>query len=151
MSWQENIDNLIRIGTFKRTDYIADDVRQYVIYAKEYLADAEKTETTRSRFLLAYEGMHSLSLAVLNRVGVRSEGSDGHRQTAFQVALMVIEVDEVRKGASTAIMGFHRTRNTITYQSPFPPMSEKVGTAAIEALKFMLAATEKFLAQHQEE
>ncbi|CDZ32746.1 Hypothetical protein NGAL_HAMBI1146_00180 [Neorhizobium galegae bv. officinalis] len=151
MSWQENIDNLIRIGTFKRTDYIADDVRQYVIYAKEYLADAEKTETTRSRFLLAYEGMHSLSLAVLNRVGVRSEGSDGHRQTAFQVALMVIEVDEVRKGASTAIMGFHRTRNTITYQSPFPPMSEKVGTAAIEALKFMLAATEKFLAQYQEE
>lgn len=151
MSWQENIDNLIRIGTFKRTDYVMDDVRQYVIYAKEYLADAEKSETTRSRFLLAYEGMHSLSMAVLNRVGVRSEGSDGHRQTAFQAALMVIKVDEVRKGASTAIMGFHRTRNDITYHSPFPPMSEKVGTAAIEALKFMLAATEKFLARYPEE
>nr|WP_316653032.1 hypothetical protein [uncultured Gellertiella sp.] len=149
MKWQENIDNLVRVGTLKRTDHIAEDVRQYIIYAKEFLADAEKSETTRSRFLLAYEGMHSLSMAVLNRIGVRSQGSDGHRQTAFQAALLVIDVDELRKGASAAIMGFHKTRNTITYQSPFPPMSEKVGTAAIQALKFMLAATEHFLDRYQ--
>ena len=56
MKWRENIDNLVRIGTFKQTDYIADDVRQYVLYANEYLADAERAETPRSRFLLAYEG-----------------------------------------------------------------------------------------------
>lgn len=151
MKWRENIDNLVRIGTFKQTDHIADDVRQYVIYAKQYLADAEKAETPRSRFLLAYEGMHSLSMAILNRIEVRADGSEGHRQTAFQAALMVIEVDELRKGSSAAIMSFHRTRNTVTYQSPFPPMSEKVGSAAIEALKFMLAAAESFLNRYQEE
>ena len=125
MKWRENIDNLVRIGTFKQTDYIADDVRQYVLYAKEYLADAEKSETTRSRFLLAYEGMHSLSMAVLNRIEVRFDGSEGHRQTAFQAALLVIEVDELRKGASAAIMGFHRTRNAVTYQIAFPADERK--------------------------
>ena len=40
----------------------------------------------------------------------------------------IIEVDELRKGAGAAIMDFHKTRNTITYQSPFPPLSEKSET-----------------------
>ncbi|MFN3832645.1 MAG: hypothetical protein ACK4SQ_10480 [Allorhizobium sp.] len=150
MNWRENIDNLIKVGTFKKTDYVPDDVNQYVSYASQYLQDAQRAEMPRSRFLLAYEGMHSLSMAVLNRIEVRADGAEGHRQTAFQVALLVIEIDKLKAGADRVIMSLHRTRNSVTYQSPFPPMSDKTADAAIEALKLMLTATEGFLKSYSD-
>ncbi|MCV9964921.1 hypothetical protein OIU34_23795 [Pararhizobium sp. BT-229] len=70
MTWQTNVANLVKIGSLKQTPYIEEDVRQHMEDAKTFLQDAEKLDVPRSRFLLAYEGMHSLSMAILNKAEV---------------------------------------------------------------------------------
>jgi len=84
MSWQDNVENLVKIGQLKKTPYVEEDVGQYVANAKAYLEDAKKLENPGSRFQLAYEGMHALSMTILNKAGVRGDASAGYRQVAFQ-------------------------------------------------------------------
>ncbi|MDP9789284.1 hypothetical protein [Agrobacterium tumefaciens] len=145
MNWQDNVSNLIKIGMLHKTPYVEEDVSQYIDNAKAYLNDAERSEYPGSRFQLAYEGMHALSLAVLNKIEVRGDSAPGHRQTAFQTALLVIEIDKLQKGASALISNLHKRRNTDTYRSPFPPITSKEAEFAVQSLELMLAATTTFL------
>lgn len=84
MSWQDNVENLVKIGQLKKTPYVEEDVGQYVANAKAYLEDAKKLENPGSRFQLAYEGMHALSMAVLNKTGVRGDASAGTGRSRFK-------------------------------------------------------------------
>lgn len=147
MSWQDNVENLVKIGQLKKTPYVEEDVGQYVANAKAYLEDAKKLENPGSRFQLAYEGMHALSMAVLNKAGVRGDASAGHRQVAFQTALLIINIDGLQKGASATILNLHRRRNSDTYHAPFPPLTAAEANTAVKGLELMLEATSRFLGQ----
>jgi hypothetical protein len=47
MSWQDNVENLVKIGQLNKTPYVEEDARQYVANAKAYLEDAKKLESPR--------------------------------------------------------------------------------------------------------
>lgn len=145
MSWKTNIDNLVRIGQLKPADFVEEDVAQYFADASGYLADAKVVSASQSRFLLAYEGMHALSMGVLNKAEVRVDSGEGHRQTALQAALMIVEIDAIRPGSSVIVMNIHRKRNTKTYHSPLPPVTESEADAAVKALDIMVGAASAYL------
>lgn len=145
MSWRENIDNLVRIGQLKPADYIEEDVRQYFGDASGYFNDAKLVTTPQARFLLAYEGIHALSMGVLNKAEVRVDSGEGHRQIALQAALMIVDVNGRKPGAATVVMGIHRMRNAKTYHSPLPPVSASQADAAVKALDLMLDAASDYL------
>lgn len=145
MSWQENIENLIRIGQLKRADYVEEDARQYVADAAGYFRDANLVTTPQSRFLLAYEGLHALSMGILNKAEVRVDNGEGHRQTALQSALLIADVNGRKAGSATAIMTLHRMRNSKTYQSPLPPVSGPQADGALKSLDLLLDAAFAFL------
>jgi hypothetical protein len=145
MSWRDNIENLVRIGQLKRADFVGEDVAQYFGDASGYLTDAKVVASPQARFLLAYEGIHALSMGVLNKAEVRVDSGEGHRQTALQAALMIVDVNARVPGSSTVIMGIHRMRNTKTYHSPLPPVSASQADAAVKALDLMLDAASAFL------
>lgn len=145
MSWKDNVENMLRMGHLKRADHIEEDVIQYVTDASGYFRDAALVTTPQSRFLLAYEGIHAISMGVLNRIEVRVDSGEGHRQTALQVALLVCDVKAVKAGADVAIMTLHRMRNSKTYHSPLPPVSTSQAESALQALDIMLGAACTFL------
>ncbi|NTF23596.1 hypothetical protein G6L37_35065 [Agrobacterium rubi] len=145
MTWKTNVENLIRTGSLKPADYIEEDVAQYVADAAGYFRDAKLVTTPQSRFLLSYEGLHALSMAVLNKAEVRVDSGDGHRQTALQVALLVSDINALQPGAATAVMQLHRTRNSKTYHSPLPPVSDTQADTAFKTLDLMLTAACTFL------
>lgn len=145
MTWQTNVDNLIRTGQLKRADFIEEDVVQYVTDAAGFYRDANLVTTPQSRFLLAYEGLHALSMGILNKAEVRVDSGEGHRQIALQVALLISDVNATTPGASAVIMTLHRTRNSKTYQSPLPPVSDTQADSAKRSLNLMLDAACAFL------
>ena len=144
-TWKTNVENLVRMGSLKPADYIEEDVAQYVADAAGYFRDAKLVTNPTSRFLLSYEGLHALSMAVLNKAEVRVDSGEGHRQTALQVALLISDINALQPGAATAVMQLHRTRNSKTYRSPLPPVSASQAEAAFKALDIMLAAACAFL------
>lgn len=145
MSWKTNVENLVRLGQLKRADHVPEDVAQYFADATGFFNDGGGVDMPQSRFLLAYEGLHALSMAILNKAEVRIDSGEGHRQTALQVALLICAIDSRTPGATAAIMTLHRTRNSKTYHSPLPPVSAGQADSAMKALDLMLDAASVFL------
>lgn len=84
-------------------------------------------------------------MGVLNKAEVRVDSGDGHRQTALQAALLIVDMEAIRAGSSVAVMNIHRKRNTKTYHSPLPPVSEREADAAVKALDLMIEAASAYL------
>jgi len=110
-----------------------------------YFRDANLVTTPQSRFLLAYEGLHALSMGVLNKAEVRVDSGEGHRQTALQAALLIADVNSRKPDSAAAIMTLHRMRNSKTYHSPLPPVSDVQADGAVRSLDLMLDATCAFV------
>lgn len=151
MKWKTNVENLLNNGTLKQANHIAEDVTQYLADASGYFCDAKIVTMPQSRFLLAYEGIHALSMGILNRIEVRVDSGEGHRQVALQVALLVCDVNSVKASADIAIMALHRMRNSKTYHSPLPPVSASQAENALQALDIMLDAACVFLGKERPE
>lgn len=145
MSWRDNVENLLKNGQLKPAYHVEEDVAQYLADACGYFRDAGLVTTPQSRFLLAYEGIHALSMAILNKIEVRVDSGEGHRQTALQVALLVSDVKTAKPGVDIVVMRFHRMRNMKTYQSPLPPVTDSESANAVQALDVMLDCAFKFL------
>ena len=64
MTWEANIQNLVKIGAVKITRRDEAVIHQRLADAEAYLTDARNVATTQSRFLLAVEGVRQVSLAV---------------------------------------------------------------------------------------
>jgi hypothetical protein len=94
---------------------------------------------------VCYEGIHALSVGILNRIEVRVDSGEGHQQTALQVALMACGVKSLMPGAKVAIMTMHRMRNAKTYHSPLPPVSASQADSSLPALEIMVRAASAFL------
>jgi hypothetical protein len=81
MTTSPELDNLVRTGQLKHTAPDADEYKALVHSGEARLTDAAKKNLAlESRFDLAYNAAHALSLAALRRLGYRSES----RYTVFQ-------------------------------------------------------------------
>ncbi|WP_334118247.1 hypothetical protein [Limnobacter sp.] len=75
-------DNLLKIGQLKQEAFIKAEFDGLVSTANRKLHDAKNVSLSKdSRFDLAYNAAHSLSLAALRKAGYRSE----NRYTVFQL------------------------------------------------------------------
>jgi len=68
------LDNLIKIGSLKTEPYDKREFDNLLRSARNRLLDAQRLELSlESRFDLAYNAAHALSLAALRRHGCRSD------------------------------------------------------------------------------
>ncbi len=76
-----NLENLVKTGNLQAEPFDLNEFNSLVRSADARLADARNTELSiESRFDLAYNAAHALSLAALRRLGYRSK----NRYTVFQ-------------------------------------------------------------------
>lgn len=130
-------DNLVKIGQLKQENYIKQEFNGLVTSAMRKLRDAKNTSLSiDSRFDLAYNAAHALSLAALRKAGYRSE----NRYLVFQLLEFTAEFPaSVWRIFSTA----HQKRNLAEYEGV-----TEIETSLLEAL---IAATEKLQIQIQTE
>ena len=78
-------ENLVARSLLKAAAKNADSIDQYVKTASELLLDARRpSNSPHGRNLMAYEGLFSLAMAVLEYHGTRPGEGDGHRISALQ-------------------------------------------------------------------
>ena len=106
----ENLANLARIRQLKTEPATKDEITGLLRSGKVRLADAKNESLSQaSRFDLAYNAAHALSLAALRRAGYRSE----NRYLAFQCTQHTLELaaDQWR-----VLDQAHRKRNLAEYE-----------------------------------
>ncbi len=106
----EKLDNLVKIGKLKAEDSTDEEVDGLIRSGLARLADSRnKTLNIESRFDLAYNAAHALSLAALRLTGYRSE----NRYLVFQCFQHTLELpDEQWRVLDQA----HRKRNIAEYE-----------------------------------
>lgn len=106
----EKLDNLVKIGQLKVEDSSEAEVTGLIQSGVARLEDASKTALNiESRFDLAYNAAHALSLAALRRMGYRSES----RYIVFQCLQYTLDLpNEQWRVLDQA----HRKRNIAEYE-----------------------------------
>jgi len=106
----KKLDNLVKIGKLKAEDSTDEEVDGLIRSGLARLADSRnKTLNIESRFDLAYNAAHALSLAALRLTGYRSE----NRYLVFQCLQHTLELpDEQWRVLDQA----HRKRNIAEYE-----------------------------------
>jgi hypothetical protein len=106
----EKLDNLVKIGQLKVEDSSEAEVTGLIQSGVARLEDARKTALNiESRFDLAYNAAHALSLAALRRMGYRSES----RYIVFQCLQYTLDLpNEQWRVLDQA----HRKRNIAEYE-----------------------------------
>ena len=106
----KELDNLVKIGKLKTEDSKGEEVDGLIRSGLVRLADAKNKELNiESRFDLAYNSAHALSLAALRLTGYRSE----NRYLVFQCLQHTLELpNEQWRVLDQA----HRKRNIAEYE-----------------------------------
>ncbi|MBV8546288.1 MAG: hypothetical protein JO093_16750 [Acidobacteria bacterium] len=131
MPADDPLEKLASIGSLKREPPNADEIAGPIRTATVRLADAEKeTNAAESRFDLAYNAAHALSLAALRLRGYRSE----KRYIVFQALPHTLGVDNP---TWRLLDRCHRERNTTEYEG-VSAVDEKLLTGLIEAANELL-------------
>jgi hypothetical protein len=106
----EKLDNLVKIGSLKAQEPNMDEVAGLIRSGVAKLADSKiKTLNIESRFDLAYNASHALSLAALRICGYRSE----NRYLVFQCLQHTLRLpNEQWRVVDQA----HRKRNIAEYE-----------------------------------
>ena len=106
----EKIDNLVKVGKLKAEDSTEEEIHGLIRAGLARLSDARnKTLNIESRFDLAYNAAHALSLAALRLTGYRSE----NRYLVFQCLQHTLELpNEQWRVLDQA----HRKRNVAEYE-----------------------------------
>lgn len=128
--------NLLKDGTLNIADRDFDEIYQYIEIADQSLKDAKNASMfPHGRYILAYEGLHSLAIAVLINYGVRPGNGPSHGSIALQKLCDELKLDV---GARKSVMDTHTRRNEKTYRSALPPVSHKEAEAVIAILEDVL-------------
>jgi hypothetical protein len=131
MQSNDPLDKLVGIGTLMREPPHAGEVEGLIRTAAVRLADAEKeTNAAESRFDLAYNAAHALSLAALRIRGYRSE----KRYVVFQALPHTLGVDTP---TWRLLDRCHRERNSTEYEG-VSTVDEKLLAGLIEAAREIL-------------
>ena len=125
------LEKLVNVGSLKREAPNAEEIAGLIRTAAVRLADAEKeTNAAESRFDLAYNAAHALSLAALRLRGYRSE----KRYIVFQALPHTLGVDNP---TWRLLDRCHRERNTTEYEG-VSAVDEKLLAGLIEAANELL-------------
>lgn len=104
------LDNLVRVGRLKREPPTDDEIAGLLRSAQERLNDAGRTELSySSRFDLAYNAAHALSLVALRRAGYRSE----NRYLVFQALPHTVGMEAAKW---RVLAKAHERRNLVEYE-----------------------------------
>ena len=127
------LENLVRIGKLKAEPPSRREFDGLVRSGAARLTDARKPDLSpESRFDLAYNAAHALSLAALRHRGYRSD----NRYLVFQVLPLTLGVpDSVWRVLATS----HQTRNRTEYEGVVD-VGERLLTDLIDAAGAVLAA-----------
>jgi hypothetical protein len=139
MTWEANIQNLVKIGAVKITRRDEPVIRQRLEDAEAYLTDARHVTTTQSRFLLAVEGVRQASLAVANHAGIKVIPNAQHKVDVSQLAAMITELETVVPGAAKTLGDFRNIRIQRKSVSPAPPILPEQAAKAVDMLAQLLA------------
>ena len=106
----EKLDNLVRIGQLKSEPATEEEIAGLLRSGTVRLADAKNESLSQeSRFDLAYNAAHALSLAALRHAGYRSE----NRYLVFQCAKHTLDL----AAAQWRVLDrAHRKRNLAEYE-----------------------------------
>ena len=106
----DKLDNLVRIGQLKAEPASEEEIAGLLRSGAVRLADAKNEDLSKeSRFDLAYNAAHALSLAALRRVGYRSES----RYLVFQCTQHTLDFEP---GQWRVLDQAHRKRNLAEYE-----------------------------------
>src|SRR5438270_4779538 len=110
MQPNDPLEVLAATGILKKEPAVPDEINGLIRSATARLADAQKTSNSdESRFDLAYNAAHALSLAALRWHGYRSE----NRYLVFQTLSQTLKLpNEQWRVLDTA----HRNRNFVEYE-----------------------------------
>ena len=125
-------DNLVARGILKTAVSNPVSLAQYVRTAKELLVDAKNSANyAHGRYLMAYEGLFSLAMAVLEFHGTRPGDGEGHRISALQRFAAEIGFTP---GQVKTLTDAHNLRNARTYRTPIPPSTQAQAEGVIALL-----------------
>lgn len=106
----ESLDNLVRTGQLKREPPTQQELAGLIRSGLVRLADAENASLSlESRFDLAYNAAHALSLAALRWHGYRSE----NRYLVFQTLAQTLQLPAAQWRVLAAA---HQKRNYVEYE-----------------------------------
>lgn len=106
----ESLDNLVRTGQLKREPPAQQELDGLIRSGLVRLADAENASLSlESRFDLAYNAAHALSLAALRWHGYRSE----NRYLVFQTLALTLQLPAAQWRVLAAA---HQKRNYVEYE-----------------------------------
>jgi hypothetical protein len=127
------LENLIRIGQLKREPATEAELEGLTQSAEARLADASKASLSlESRFDLAYNAAHALSLVGLRRLGLRSE----NRFVVFQVLPHTLGVSP---GVWRLLAKCHGLRNQAEYEGSLE-VDETLVTDLVDAARVVSGA-----------
>ena len=124
--------NLIKRGYFHEVAPEDGYKEQYLLVAKNYLADAAQTTTPATKYLLGYEAYYQVVQAILEWFGVRATDRQGHRTVAIQrvSADLGLTAGEIK-----LMTEFHSRRNESIYRAPLPPVTTQEADAMLALAK----------------
>ena len=106
----DKLDNLVRIGQLKAEPASEEETAGLLRSGAVRVADAKNEDLSKeSRFDLAYNAAHALSLAALRRVGYRSES----RYLVFQCTQHTLDLEPEQW---RVLDQAHRKRNLAEYE-----------------------------------
>lgn len=114
-------DPLVRIGSFKEAASEPASIAQFLSTADDMATAITSPQPESARFMLAYEGMFNVVMAVLEFHEVRPGDSGGHRVTAIKRVADDLHLDPAKQ---SALGRLHDVRNRVTYRAPIPPISK---------------------------
>lgn len=130
-------DALLKIGSFKPAVSSPSAISQFLRNAEDMRVAAAAPMPESARFLLAYEGMFSAVMAVLEFHEVRPGDAGGHRATAIQRVAADLKLDTAQQ---SVLARLHDMRNRVTYRAPLPPITKADADAMQALLQALLPA-----------
>lgn len=128
---------LLKIGSFKEAVSSKDSLAQFMQTAEDMVAAVKAPIADSARFFLAYEGMFSVVMAVLEFYEVRPADTGGHRATAIKRVAVDLKLDVPKQSVLSRL---HDVRNRVTYRTPLPPITKADADALQAILEEMLSA-----------
>jgi hypothetical protein len=135
-------DNLLRIGSLKPAVPSKASIEQFLRTADDMSAAATAPLPDSAKFLLAYEGVFSIVMAVLEFYEVRPGDSGGHRVTAIKRVAVDLNLNVAQQSVLSRL---HDVRNRVTYRQPLPPVTKADADALQAILALMLPAAKTLI------
>ena len=137
MARPSEYENLLKLGSFKEAASSKESIKQFMQNAQELLAATKVGLGASPQFLLAYEGMFNVVMAVLEFYGVRPGDAGGHRATAIGRVAADLGLTPAKQ---SALIRLHDARNRVTYRKPIPPVTKSDADAMQSILDDMHSA-----------